>query len=645
MRLEEAQRQVQARYAELFRVGQNLPADYLDCCPLGDGRIACVTAIYDRLGDAPRRPIGVVTAEGGLEPFHPGPAKLLEPSRDGMRLAFAIDGVGGDSLIIAKSDGAVEVEHKLADRIEQIEWGPGDTDILLLVADQETDTTTLAGSTSSRSAGDDGQPGRVHDEARGKRRVLIYTLETGQMSETVDIAGTIWEATWSGHDHVVGLWSADPSESGWYRPALIEIDLKARRHREIYRSNDQIGHLRGRSDGATTAFVEAVASDRGIVAGALMLLDTQSGAIQRMEALDFDISSVRWREDRTLHLAGVRGLETVVGDFDPEVGRFDALWSSAAATFGAPLPVSRPVSKGRALAVIEAPNQPPRPCILEAGATTPLGPEYTVTSCAEATGVSWPAPDGETIEGVLLCPKGVDGPLPLVFDVHGGPVWVWRPCWQGRLRSAPLLLALGAAVLLPNPRGSLGRGRDFAAAVLGENGGMGGPEMGDFEAAIDSLASRGLIDPLRVGLTGSSYGGYIAAWLPKLRPDIAAAAPISPVTDWFGQHLASNIPALEEIFLGGRPTDIPERYISRSPALSPNLAPTPTLILAGELDRCVPLTQALQLHRALSEQGAPVALVTYPAEGHSLRGPAGYLDSAARVLAWMVDHLGLGPAH
>jgi len=645
MRIDEAQRLVQSHYAALLRVGTKMPSDYSDCCSLATDGIACIAVVHDQLGVPPRRPVGILTraGQGALNIVHAGPAKLLEPSHDFTRLAFAVDESEGDRLVVATSGGAIAVERILPGRIEQIAWQPGGERILVVLADLQTDTMTLAGATTAPRAGDTGAPGLVHDEAPGRRTMQIYDLSADCIAECINPAGTVWEADWCGRDTVIALWSADAGESGWYRPTLLSLDPFTGKHREQYRGHGQIGHLRGKPEGGLVAFVEGVASDRGIVAGVLTLLDPASGEVRQLDHLGLDVSSVRWRAGAGMHIAGLRGVETVVGDVDPEMGELKPIWSSSEATCGAFLPTARPGAPSEGLAIVEAPEQPPVVALLREGAATPLTAILPSPGRRFETHIfRWQALDGELIEGVLLCPLGANGALPLVIDVHGGPVWAWRPCWQARLRAGALLLSMGAAVLLPNPRGSLGRGLAFAGAVLGENGGMGGPEMGDFSAAIEALGQQGLVDVDRVGLTGSSYGGYIAAWLPKLLPSIAAAAPISPVADWFGQHLSSNMPALEEIFLGGRPAVIPDRYLARSPALSDKRTNAPTLIMAGELDRCVPITQALELYRALSEQGSRVELVTYPAEGHSVRGPAGYLDSAARVLAWMAQHLGLG---
>lgn len=198
------------------------------------------------------------------------------------------------------------------------------------------------------------------------------------------------------------------------------------------------------------------------------------------------------------------------------------------------------------------------------------------------------------------------------------------------------LVGAGYALFYPNPRGSFGRGQAFAAAVLAD---MGGKDCADFLSGIDHLIDTGKADPARIGLIGSSYGGYMAALLPKLRSSIAAAVSISPVSNWFSQHWTSNMPILEELFLGGAPWDAAETFRARSPALMREPTSAATLILAGALDRCTPLGQAIELHSALLDQGSKTVLVTYPQEGHSIRSPRGLLDLSARALAWFQDHM------
>lgn len=76
------------------------------------------------------------------------------------------------------------------------------------------------------------------------------------------------------------------------------------------------------------------------------------------------------------------------------------------------------------------------------------------------------------------------------------------------------------------------------------------------------------------------------------------------------------------------------------PSTSSKSTPTPTLVLAGALDKNTPPTQALEFHKSVREFGGESALVVYPQDGHSLRGYPAFLDSAARILIWFGRHIG-----
>ncbi len=82
------------------------------------------------------------------------------------------------------------------------------------------------------------------------------------------------------------------------------------------------------------------------------------------------------------------------------------------------------------------------------------------------------------------------------MNVHGGPVWQWRPVWLGRGRAPVMLmlLARGYAIFLPNPRGSSGRGQEFIRHVLGD---MGGADTTRFLSGLDRLVELGT--PIRRG--------------------------------------------------------------------------------------------------------------------------------------------------
>ncbi|WP_156362148.1 prolyl oligopeptidase family serine peptidase [Sphingomonas sp. Leaf208] len=635
---------VEVIYTRLMRAGSGAPFNASDACS-ADGETlffigtVCGGTVFAGLHSIVYR----VTQTGELVALHQGPAKLLELAPDGARIAFAVADreTGRDRLVVMTEDGAVDHDIQSDGRIEQVDWSPDGTALLVLVAGAGTDTTTLAGSTGTdagraiepwRPAIDDGTP-----DPEDWRRLSVYRLGEAGFDPSLSVKGMIWEASWTGDAAIAVLLSERSGEAAWYRAVLAKIDLPSLGVRTLYVPQDQIGQVRGSPDGSKIAFIEGVASDRGLVCGPLKSINADGSQLKILATDDIEITAVTWRGP-ALHLAGQRGLVTVIGDHDLSSNGFRERWFSDQWSCGAYVPVSRPVGADGAVAIMESQTGAPRLALIGDGAFE------TIIRFADGddrndvitTPIRWVAPDGLEVEGLLVRPADANGPMPTVVDIHGGPVWAYRARWEGRQRATPALVAAGFAVLYPNPRGSFGRGQDFARRVHGD---MGGADTGDILSGIDHLVAQGVADPARIGLTGSSYGGYMSAWLPKLRPQIAAAVSISPVANWFSQHFTSNMPVLEEIFIGGSPGVLGQEYLARSPAMSKAKTQAATLILAGALDRCTPIGQAIELHRALLEQGSTSVLVTYPQEGHSVRSPRGFIDSATRTLDWFCKHM------
>ncbi|MGK3202330.1 S9 family peptidase [Amycolatopsis sp. MEPSY49] len=242
--------------------------------------------------------------------------------------------------------------------------------------------------------------------------------------------------------------------------------------------------------------------------------------------------------------------------------------------------------------------------------------------------LSYRAEDGLELDGLLVLPPGrtrADGPFPLITLVHGGPYDRYADGFQlGWFRSGQWLAAAGFAVFLPNPRGGLGHGHAFAASVAGD---VGGAEFTDLLTGIDLLVEAGVADGDRLGIGGGSHGGFMAAWAVAHTDRFRAAVVLAGVIDWpllaaTGEH------SRFEAALGGR---------ENSPITHAHRIRTPVLILHGEDDTNVPLSQADLLHHALGDR--PHEFVVYPREGHSIRERDHQLDVLNRSRAWFSDLL------
>jgi dipeptidyl aminopeptidase/acylaminoacyl peptidase len=248
--------------------------------------------------------------------------------------------------------------------------------------------------------------------------------------------------------------------------------------------------------------------------------------------------------------------------------------------------------------------------------------------------VRWQAPDGQTIEGVLIYPREyVRGQrYPLVVQVHGGPHWQWLDRFMvGWHDWAQWLATHGYAVLMPNPRGSVGRGLNY---LWSNRRAWGTGDFPDIVSGVDALIERGLADPERLGIGGWSYGGFMTAWALGHSDRFKAAIVGAGVTNMVSFQ-AADIPSWlpgEELL--AQPWDDPEIYARCSPISYAGNMTTPTLILHGEADKRVPVGQGRELYVALRARGVPTEMVVYPREEHPIIERHHQRDLLERVLDW-----------
>jgi len=258
--------------------------------------------------------------------------------------------------------------------------------------------------------------------------------------------------------------------------------------------------------------------------------------------------------------------------------------------------------------------------------------------------ITWPARDGLTIEGVLVYPVGyVPGRRhPLVVGVHGGPEVATLNGWNTDPTYPSQLVAhRGAFFLMPNYRGSIGRGVAF---TKGDFGDPAGAEFQDVLDGIDALIARGLVDPERVGIIGRSYGGYMSAWAAtKGSARFAAAVVNYGVTNIWSSWACGDIPSEHErVHFGWFPVDRPLIAYDRSPISHVRGARTPTLIMHGGADKRVHPTQSRELYEGLRlQKGLPVELVIFPREEHGYVEAPHRLEACRRAIDWLTKYLSL----
>ena len=260
--------------------------------------------------------------------------------------------------------------------------------------------------------------------------------------------------------------------------------------------------------------------------------------------------------------------------------------------------------------------------------------------------VKWQS-DGMTIEGLLyLPPEAASKKVPLVVDVHGGPLGAWEDRyeeWTG------FLVGHGWAILRPNPRGSSAYGVKFAAANKND---LGGGDFRDVMAGVDFALKNYPIDPTKLALMGYSYGGEMAGFAEGKTDRFKAIISGAPVIDQFSEYGTERGSWYDRWYFG-KPWEHMEDAWRQSALSGVSKAKTPFLLLQGESDGTDPLGQSQEMYRALRQAGVPVEMVSYPREDHGplARGIFGYpvpepwhgFDGRQRIVEFLQKGFGEEP--
>lgn len=255
--------------------------------------------------------------------------------------------------------------------------------------------------------------------------------------------------------------------------------------------------------------------------------------------------------------------------------------------------------------------------------------------------ITWSGADDIEIEGILIKPVDfVEGQrYPLAVLPHGGPEGISMNGWNTRpLYPVQLLANEGYMVFKPNYRGSGGRGTWFASANHRD---LGGKEFDDVLLGIDYLYDSGLIDADKVGISGTSYGGYFAAWAATRYSDrFAAGITFAGLSNWISFMGTTDIPhEMSVVHWDLYWFDNPGQNWERSPVAWLKHANTPLLVATGLADERVHPEQSIQLHQFLEMLDIPTGLVLYPRQPHGLTERAHQLDFMYRVVDWFDEHV------
>jgi dipeptidyl aminopeptidase/acylaminoacyl peptidase len=245
------------------------------------------------------------------------------------------------------------------------------------------------------------------------------------------------------------------------------------------------------------------------------------------------------------------------------------------------------------------------------------------------------SPDGTEIEGLLMKPRGyVKGRrYPTILRIHGGPVYQFSrefmPDWQAYADAGFLVVAI-------NPRGSSGRGFDFARAIYAD---WGNKDVQDVLAGVDYAVAQGWADPQRLGLGGWSYGAILTNYVIASDQRFKAAVSGAGLSNSLAAYGYDQYSREYELELG-TPWENREAYERVSyPFLHADRIKTPTLFQCAELDYNVPCHGTMQMYQALRSLQVPTQLVIYPGQNHGLSIPSYWVDRLQRNMDWYRRYL------
>jgi dipeptidyl aminopeptidase/acylaminoacyl peptidase len=236
------------------------------------------------------------------------------------------------------------------------------------------------------------------------------------------------------------------------------------------------------------------------------------------------------------------------------------------------------------------------------------------------------AKDGTKLQGFVIPPPGYDSKnkYPTKLLIHGGPQGAWGDGWSYRW-NAELFAANGYVVVMINPRGSTGYGQ---AVVDGVNGDWGGKPLSDLMLGLDYAEQHyPFIDKTRECALGASYGGYMANWVEGHTDRFkcivshdgmfdAESAFGTTEEDWFNIWEFKGHPW--DYY--GKP-DAENPYRKWSPSLYAKNFHTPMLVVHGQLDYRLDVSEGFQLFDTLQLLKVPSKMLYFPDEGHWVLKP------------------------
>lgn len=555
-------------------------------------------------------------------------------SPDGSEIAFLSDRKGKNQIwIISTTGGEAYQLTKLEDGVSgTIRWSPDGKRIAFL--------TLRELSEEEKKAKEEKRDEVVVDETMLLNQIAIIDVNTGEVQRLTDGKSHVSNPSWSPDGDKIAYVSSPTADIDDYFFSKIYV-IESKGGSPVRLTNSK--SLREMNplwspDGKYIAFSGHPGYDFWADPADVYIVTTAGGSPENLTArLDRYEAPVQWSKD-SQNIVFSFGTEvySLISKVNIKTKKIDILIPKEKIISG----ISVSPSLKTMVLIMTDPRNPPDIWISDINRKNPRrlvqsNPDIHKLRLGKTKTIQWNSFDGKTIQGILVLPvdykKGQQ--VPLIVEPHGGPGGYrtvgFNPVWQ-------MFAGAGYAVLAPNFRGSGNYGREFVRENIGD---WGGGDYQDIMAGVNYLIEEGIADKNKLGVEGWSYGGFMTNWIITHTDRFKAAvsgAGLSNLESFYG---TTDIQGFMEYYHKGFPWESRSIYRRSSPLTSTFKVRTPVLILHGEEDRRVPISQGEELYHYLKKIGTEVKFVRYPREPHGLREPNHQLSRYNRMLDWFNCHI------
>ncbi|MEA3140132.1 MAG: hypothetical protein QOK23_2301 [Gammaproteobacteria bacterium] len=588
---------------------------------------------------------------------------------------------GSGALRLTACPGSVCDEHGAA-------WSPDGKQIVFVTTDAQEQTQLAIASIDGRNAktitSAHGPLDTVRWSPDGKRIAFLYsegapktpgplnplTRDAGVLSSTVyeqrlavlpahggepTLLGpadlNIYEYDWSPDGTHFAVTAARGSgDDNWWIAELDLLDAQNGSITTLLKPRLQIASPRWSGDGSRIAYISGIMSDEGITGGDVYWIPDGGGTpVNVTPNLPASVNTITWNGSSkqlivTEFAAGEEVLAAINIDSKSQHEIWRApqmIWANSLLGF-APGDAGISLSKDAAFSAVirQSYTSPPE---IETGAPGKWKPITKINAgvhpiTGNAKNLFWKS-DRFSVQGMLIEPPSIvpGKKYPLVVVAHGGPAYAHYPLFPASAQSFDAALASqGYYVFMPNPRGSYGQGEAFTEANIKD---FGYGDLRDILNGLDTVLKTAPIDPQRVGITGWSYGGYMTMWALTQTDRFKAAVAGAGLSDWLSYYGTNNIDTWMLPYFGSSVYEDPKVYERSSPMTFIKHVTAPTLIVGGDRDAEVPITQSYEYWNALRRLGVKTEFVVYPDEGHFFFKRADQGDVMSRLVNWFNTYL------